>query len=281
MLTYDHPEAVSRFLKGPNYRLDVDGLERLTKEFLKFPYENISKIIRFNAAKGPEDRLRLPDTIVAENEESGLGGTCFSLTYFFETVLKSLGFGCYPVMVDRSYGENTHCALVVTLNRQKYLVDPGFCLSRPIPLTDEEMKHNLPHNTYIITPIRHPHESAAPAAYAGMTSLRGNDKMYYALATNQLGRTKSRYLLKDTPVSPSDFLKFWEASFNWPMMRQICVTRLGEEGYIYLRNDFLRNVTRFGKKQERIKSSFEGRVEAQFGISAKKVEEARALIKRS
>jgi len=269
MLTYNHPEAVSRFLKGVDFSPDIDGLARLTTAFLRFPYENFSKIIRYNTVKDEVSRLRLPDTIVRENEESGLGGTCFSLTYFFETVLKETGFECYSVMVDRSYGKNTHCAMIVTLDGQKYLVDPGFCLSRPIPLTDKETEYNLPHNTYIV-------QSAPPPIPSPLRGEREGGG--YTISTKQLGRTKPRYFLKDSPVSSADFLKHWQESFSWPMMRQICVTKLGEDGYTYLRNDFLRNVTSDGKKQERIKNLFGKNVESRFGISAKKAEEAKGLI---
>ena len=67
-----------------------------------------------------------------------LGGTCFSLTYFLEIVLSLHGFQCYPIMADMRYGRNVHCALVVTVDHAKYLVDPGYLLNQPIPVTTQD-----------------------------------------------------------------------------------------------------------------------------------------------
>jgi arylamine N-acetyltransferase len=149
-------------------------------------------------------------------------------------------------MVDRSYGNNTHCALIVRLSGRKYLTDPGFCLSRPIEITPKEAEVKLPHNTFIITP---------------------SDGDKYRISTVQDGKKKSRYVLKDMPVNAAEFLRFWEASFNWPMMRHLCVTRLSENGYMYLRDNFLRRVSSGEKAQTRIKRNFDAEVAKVFGIS--------------
>lgn len=265
ILSYNHPKAATTFLRGFNIRPDLGGLTVILQSFLQFPYENLTKIINSKTAKNDASFLRLPEIIVDEHEKFGAGGTCFSLTYFFETILKYIGFDCYTVMVDRSYGKNTHCALMVTLDRQKYLVDPGYCLSKPIPIYEKEMEHKLPHNTYIVT----------PSPFVGEGQGEGKS---YSISTKQQGSTKHRYLLKDMPVSPEEFLKHWKDSFNWSMMGHLLITRLSEDGYLYLRDDFVRHTTGNDKKQEHIKKDFDKRVTELFGLSPQIVELATNII---
>lgn len=270
---------IDKLIKSQRLKTDLDGLILLTREFLRFPYENFTKIIHARSAKSEAEYLRMPEIVLDEHERFGAGGTCFSLTYFFEAVLKEAGFDCYPVMVDRSYGKNTHCALIATLDKQKYLVDPGYCLSRPIPLANKELEHRLPHNTYIVTPIRSGHscESRNPL-YTGDPRLRGDDIQNYVIATTQLGKIKPRYILKDTPVSPQEFLAHWKDSFNWPMMRHLLITRLSEDGYLYLRDDFVRHTTANEKKQEHIKQNYDKRITELFGLSPEIVKQASEII---
>jgi arylamine N-acetyltransferase len=256
---------IAKIVKNSRIRINLDSLEMLTCEFLRFPYENFTKIIHARSAKNEAEYLRMPEIVLDEHERFGAGGTCFSLTYFFETILKEAGFDCYPVMVDRSYGKNTHCALIVTIDRQKYLVDPGYCLSRPIPLTEKEAAHCLPHNTYIVIP--------APLVGEG----RG-EGAFYVISTKQAGTSKQRYILKDAPVSPEEFISHWKASFSWPMMRHLLITRLSEDGYLYLRDDFVRHTTSDSKKQEHIRQNYDKRITELFGLSPKIVKEASEII---
>lgn len=251
---------IDKLIKGSRVKADIDGLSMLTREFLRFPYENFTKIIhareKGESPVSDAEYLRFPEIVMDENERFGAGGTCFSLTYFFETILREAGFDCYAVMVDRSYGKNTHCALVVLIGGQKYLVDPGYCLSMPIPLGDKETEHELPHNTYIVKPIN----------------------KHYLISTSQSGTTKPRYLLKDAPVSPQEFLAYWKDSFNWPMMRHLLITRLSEDGYLYLRDDFVRHTTANEKKQEHIKKDYEQRIAKLFGLSPGIVKQASEIV---
>ena len=204
-LCYKHPQATTVFLKNLNIKADLAGLTKILQLFLQFPYENLTKIINSKTAKDEASFLRLPEIIVDEHVRFGAGGTCFSLTYFFETILKNIGFVCYTVMVDRSYGKNRHCALIVKLDGQKYLVDPGYCLSRPIPLVDKELEHRLPHNIFTVLPV---------------------GENCYSVATKNSSGVKPRYLLKDAAVTPEVFLKYWKDSFDWPMMGHLLITRL-------------------------------------------------------
>lgn len=257
LLDYNHPSAVRSFLNNLHIKNNLLGLTKLCETFLKLPYENFTKIIHLKMAKNDSEYYRTPEVIWNEHKNLGAGGTCFSLTYFFETILKYVGFKCYPVMIDRSYGKNTHCAVITIIDNQKFLVDPGYCLSRPLPLLNKTTMHHLPHNTYVLTPA--------------------DDNQYY-LSTNHQNEAKRRYLLKDAPVDAETFLTFWSDSFSWPMMRHLCITKLGDSGYLYLRNRFLRHTNHSGKKQETIKHDYERRVSEMFSLSPKIVKTALEMI---
>jgi len=81
------------------------------------------------------------DAVQAKFIGRGRGGYCFEHSTLFSAVLQRLGY-----MVERRLGRvgdpstaaRTHCVVVVTLDGQRLLADPGFGLSllRPIPLVD-------------------------------------------------------------------------------------------------------------------------------------------------
>jgi hypothetical protein len=50
-------------------------------------------------------------------------------------------------------------------------------------------------------------------------------------------------------------------------MGHLLITRLSEDGYLYLRDDFVRHTTGDSKKQEHIKKNFDKRVTELFGLS--------------
>jgi len=81
------------------------------------------------------------DAVQAKFVGRGRGGYCFEHSTLFAAVLQRLGY-----TVERRLGRvgdppttaRTHCVVVVTLDGERLLADPGFGLSllRPIPLVD-------------------------------------------------------------------------------------------------------------------------------------------------
>lgn len=71
---------------------------------------------------------------MADHFAFGIGGSCFSLTAALLHLLRSLGWPAVPLLADRRYGQNTHCALVVWIEDRPHLVDPGYLIVDPIPL---------------------------------------------------------------------------------------------------------------------------------------------------
>jgi len=91
----------------------IDKLGEVLQAFIAIPYENLSKIIKFNQKHQDADLLRLPDEVWQDFRRHRLGGTCFSLTFFLDAVLHELGFTTYPVMARMNTGPNRHCALII------------------------------------------------------------------------------------------------------------------------------------------------------------------------
>ena len=106
--------------------------EKVATAFSSLPYENLTKVLKHDREGGVVRRG--PEEVIRDHLRLGSGGTCFSLTAALLQVLRGLGLRAEPILADRHYGENTHCALLVWLNEQPHLLDPGYLILRPLPL---------------------------------------------------------------------------------------------------------------------------------------------------
>src|SRR5262249_17989982 len=88
-------------------------LRHVTAAFARLPYDNLTKIIRDAEEGSPVRARRPPSEVWADHERWGAGGTCFSLTATLLHLVRALGWRAEPILADRRYGANTHCALVV------------------------------------------------------------------------------------------------------------------------------------------------------------------------
>ncbi len=251
MLMQSHTDVVRDYLKFVGVRPDRPTLSYLThliRTFHRLPYENLTKIIRLHEAQTPFSRLRLPCDVLSDHILHGSGGTCFSLTYFFWHVLHGSGFRQYPVFCDRSYGPDTHCALIVILEGNKYLVDTGYLMEQPLLLPSfGEVISRGRNQTTVLWRI------AATSQYL--------------LSTVSGKVSKLRYRLKDTAVSHELFIKRWMDSFDWAMMRHPCVSKHTEDGQLFMRDGTMRKVFASSKEQNSIRTGFSAQIKAHFGIS--------------
>jgi arylamine N-acetyltransferase len=257
-------EVVKDFLKLVGIdppKPSVEALGELARAFMRFPYENLTKIIRADRESDPIKRMRTPDIVLGDHLDIGAGGTCFSLAHFFHAVLARCGYPSRPVMCDRSYGPDTHCALIVDVAESKYLVDPGYLLEHPVELPRKG-------SVSIGTPL-----SEARLTRLGETS-------QYLLSTINGGKETIRYRLKDREVSDAEFTERWIDSFDWPQMNQLLITRLERDGHVYLRGTHLRHSTVENRSREKIVGDFEKVVQRTFGIDQRVVEQAMQLTLR-
>ena len=239
------------------------ALEQILAAFSHLPYENLSKIIKFNHHGGDEGaRLRLPEEVMEDHLRHGTGGTCFSLTFFLHSILMQHGFSCYVIMGDMKAGRNLHCALIVQVAGEKYLVDPGYVLRRPMAL--DPARPRLYHNEYNGVELRYD-----PRVQS------------YDVFTFTPAEMKWRYRFIDRSISAVEFWAHWQASFQRNSMHALCLTRGREDELIFILKDFMRITSLAGKRNVNLKHHLHHTIHAIFGIAPEYVEQALAALREN
>lgn len=260
-LTVGNRDAKTIFMahfRLPEGGADLDMLRGIVSCYANIPYENLTKIIRKFTVERTEERLRGPVEVVSGYIENHTGGTCFSLTFCLGSILTGAGYRCYPVMADMKR-PNVHCALVVKVGGKKYIVDPGYLLGEPVELSGAVIR--------LTTSF-------------GNVELRPRSATRYDLFTVTGGERKWRYQVRLNPVSQRLFMRYWQESFNLPMMNSLQLTRLTKDGHLYIRNHHMRLRRPGGKVNENIRSSLESRIETEFGIPVDITAEAREFLEK-
>lgn len=182
--------------------------------FRNIPYENISKI------NSEPCSLRMPDVIMREYEEYGLGGTCFSITWLLREVLREFGTDADICMADRTYAEDAHCALVFNDGNSKYLLDPGYLIFRPILIPEDGNRIDF---TFGDGRFYMERDGSCASLYSSVSA----------------DFSKFRYRLKLRAVSVSEFFGFWQRSFSFAMMNYVIVNKYIDGKLFYLKNTCL------------------------------------------
>ena len=250
-------------------------LRQLAYHFAEFPYENISKIIKAAEAPTLAEAMRLPTEVVTDHIDRNFGGTCFSLTFLFERMLKSFGFQCYKVMADMNSGRNVHCLVVVEEGGAKYMVDPGYALYEVIRLPAVTAAATAGASTQ----VRCPHAMVEVVATDGADDAsRIDGAPAYNLWTEDASGRKWRYIFRDAPASDADFETHWLESFGKPTLNNICLTRMTPRGHIYLRKDFFKFTSPTAVEKRRLAGGRERLIEQEFGIRGEWVEIAQKVL---
>ncbi|MDZ7330543.1 MAG: arylamine N-acetyltransferase [candidate division KSB1 bacterium] len=262
LIPEQHGDSVRYFREFFQLKLDrpdLRTLQKILEKFATIPYENISKIIKLSRSWDNDQRLRLPEEVMDDHAKFHLGGTCFSLTFFLETILLHQGYQCYPVMADMKAGRNIHCAIIVLFNQQKFLVDPGYLLHTPLEINPQK-----------------------PRIYRTPTTgieLQFNLELgCYQLFTFNKEKMTWRYNFVDRPCPPEEFLAHWQASFTKPSMHGICLTKIQNDGYIFIHKDFMRETTFTSKRNYNIKQNYHQIIHEIFGIDKQWIEQAQAAL---
>lgn len=240
---------------------DLPYLCELIGHFAKFPYENLSKIVSYQQHFNDNSRIRLPDQILEEYRLHGLGGTCFSLTFFFYTILIQNGYTCYPVLADMRSGQNVHCAVIVLLNNLPYLVDPGYLLHQPMEIT-----------------FNKPRLFKSPVS--GVELLHVNHQTFDLYTFNK-SQNKWRYRFKNTAIPLDAFLTHWLDSFKWNSMHGFCLTKVEKDRMFYVHKFFMRETNFSTKKNHNIKKNYHQAINEVFGISPQYIEEALSALSQN
>ena len=194
-------------------------LEKVAAAFARLPYENLSKVVSGHQGPFVSRSRRHPARVIDEHLRLGTGGTCFSLTAALLHLVRALGYRAAPLLADRHYGTDTHCALLVWLRGRPHLLDPGYLVTSPLPWPGTG-------NTRWQGPFN---QIELRATGCGRVELHtGNGRQWRQRLTFHAG-----------PASEHDFLRAWEASFDWPMMRRPVLTRVSGGCQLYLQGNRL------------------------------------------
>lgn len=195
-------------------------LAELVRAFAAVPYENLTKIIKWSECQVASAARRRPHEVLHDFLRWGAGGTCFSLTAALLHLVRAMGLEADPILADRRYGADTHCALIVWLEGQPHLLDPGYLIIDPIPL-------HLAGGQLVV------------ATRFNQLELVRRTTDQLDLYTIQPGGRRHRLTFKTTPAESGPFLRAWDASFAWEMMNYPVLTRVTEHGQLYLRGRHL------------------------------------------
>ena len=238
-------------------------LTRVLTSFASIPYENLSKIIGF-AQAGQAIHKQSPEDIIRCFISSGTGGTCFPLTITLIQLLEELGFPAVPILADRRYGSDSHCALLCEVTPDSWqLVDPGYLLISPLAV-----------------PLHGSAVYSLPFTRIELRRIADSDRVeLYSIADTTSGSGgKYRLTYKTTAVDEHSFNAAWDRSFDWEMMRYPVLSRVIGDTHIYIQKnsillrsadshtrrtidagDFIREVSsRILVKEEIIKKALEG-----------------------
>ncbi len=240
---------------------DAAFLETITRSFARLPYENLTKIIKITKEGSPDRALRDPNEVLGDHVRLGTGGTCFSLTALLLHLVRAYGYEAQPVLADRTYGPNTHCAILVTLDGTMHLLDPGYLIVRPVPLEDDRVKRiRTSFNEILLKP-------------------EPGDRL--ALSTRRQGSETYRLSFKLPGADPAAFMRAWHESFSWDMMRYPLVTSCSHGKHLYLQKTHFQE--RDHRTTNRAKVPYDRLPELiaeQFGVAPAVVRDALQIVER-
>jgi len=245
--TRNHFPSADFFVRKNTLQIDRQSLAHVAKilrVFSKFPYENLSKILRLNE-RWDDSPHRFPVDIIDDYDRFRFGGTCFSLTYFLKTILDYFDYDTSVVMMDMKAGKNSHCALTLKFDSREFLLDPGYLLYQPLEI-----------------------DSANPALpFDPVTDT-------YSLWTTEGARLKWRYSFQKKSTELMDFVSFWNDSFHWKSMSGICLSKRDENGFLYIHNHYMQQIIGDTRHKCNFKEEIGVLAERYFGVSPEIVRHA-------
>lgn len=253
---------------------DLHKLQQVSLAYAHLPYENVTKILKEARSAGSGMKLRPPGEVLEDHLRWGTGGTCFSLCNTLRELLRQSRFDCWIAMGDMHYGENIHCAVVVRLGEDRYLLDPGYLLHDPVALPGGRGGPPSPNQPRVGLEIRH-------QTRMNTILLRSEEEGIVSLYTLESGQLKWRYRLRIGEVPEEEFIRHWIRSFSLNTMENVMLSRLDVSGRLYFRKDRLERVGPGNRERKKVTSWDSAELAAIFGVPADLILQAqKALVAR-
>jgi arylamine N-acetyltransferase len=269
--------ALMDFAEHFRLRLDLaraELLREVCRGFARLPYENLTKIVkhdRVGRLAGAAAR-RGPVEVIADHIAWGAGGTCFSLSNTLRHILQTLGWKAEIVLADRSYGTNTHCAVVVDVDGSPRLIDPGYLMVEPVSwLGTDAVRFDTSFNGVLLRPSL---DQRRLELYTISRSFGTADR-----PPKEHARLRLTYRLD--PADEAEFLAAWDASFDQEMMTYPVVTRADAQGQFYVQGNRVSLRTRDAASKEELGSAeLPGRIARELGLEETITASALAILER-
>jgi arylamine N-acetyltransferase len=159
-------------------------------------------------------------------------------------------------MADMRHAPNIHCGLLVELDGQRFLLDPGYLVAEPVPLDRQRaVRVRLPGHTLEYRPL-------ARSDVLELSTL------------NDRGESVPRYRLRARRVPEADFVRFWVASFEANGMNGLHLNRISGEGRLSAHDLNLRIDNGRDKVNVKLRDRYVATVADRFGIDRELVRRA-------
>ena len=257
------PDGVSKRFRLRTDQSPRELLRDVATAFTNLPYENLTKIIKEDQEQAADRAQAVPAEVLADHFRAGAGGTCFSLTATLLHLVRSLGWEAEPLLADRRYGENTHCALAVWIDGRPHLLDPGYLILDPIPLDlDGETRIVTEFNELLLAPQAERRPAGSGHGRPGPAEVSAD-------------------LQDGSPADAGEFLQAWDASFDWDMMRYPVLSRVRGGRQLYLQGGRFQARDHQSVRREEIPGQqLAQRIAEAFGIAPEIVARALEILHR-
>lgn len=229
-------------------------------------YENLTKIIRYDEAKSADGARRLDDSFENDLDSWMGGGTCYSLTWHLYQELRRMGYAPKLLMGDKRVEKNVHCALLLSLGEDSFLLDPGYLIFDPLKIPDRiPFQKTQAFFPLVPNAVRLDLENGVLGLYTGLVA----------------GPMKLRFEFDTRGVSPAEFQRHWTKSFDREMMTYPVLNRLDREKGVqyYFQKGNLLIRDKDGSRIEKIpKAEQASRLHQVFGIGEETVERALGIL---
>ena len=117
-------------------------LDALVNAYVRaVPWETVFRIVKRERVKETAVCPRWPDEFWTDNLERGGGGTCFESNYAFFSLLRALGYEGYLTINNMGDSIGCHSAIILLVDGMKWLVDAGYPLYAPVPVSPHGVMH--------------------------------------------------------------------------------------------------------------------------------------------